>query len=94
MIKRNFGWTKKYARIEELSGLREATYREYELTPKELLKHFFFLFLPVGILYSMVKDDQKEFYTRRGVSNLNFGLTGNMINGPLAPVAGDAEEEE
>ena len=95
--KRSFGWIKKNERIEELSGLREATYREYALTPKELLWHTFFLFIPISVLYCLVKADQKEFYSKIGGSWLNFGLIGPMTSAPspvsIAMAAAEEEEE-
>jgi hypothetical protein len=49
---RSFGWLRMNKRIDEFGGLRESTYREYALTPKEILYHIFGLFLPAYFIYS------------------------------------------
>ena len=62
------------------------------MTPKEILGHFVFLFIPVGILYVNVKSDLKEFYTTMGAGHLNFGVLGPMTSGVGS--AANVEEEE
>lgn len=42
-------------RIDEFGGLRESTYRDYALTPKELLYHTLGLFLPAYFIYSGIR---------------------------------------
>mmetsp|Transcript_1602 Transcript_1602/g.2551 ORF Transcript_1602/g.2551 Transcript_1602/m.2551 type:complete len:108 (+) Transcript_1602:65-388(+) len=88
--RRGFGWLTKNARVEEFTGIRESTYRNYSLTPMQLLQHTIFLFIPMGLIFFSVQSDLKHDYTRMGRPDINFGLFGNLMEETTT----ENEEEE
>ena len=82
------GWLKKNMRVEEHAGLRESTYKTYQLDFEQLLYHSVFLFIPGFLLCYGISNDLKADCTRAGHPEINF------CSGPLRePMAASQSEE-
>jgi hypothetical protein len=76
--RRKFGWLTNNKRVEELAGLRESTYRDYALTPTEIVKHLLFLILPFSVIYYNIKSDLLRDFKVIGREDVNLGFFGPL----------------
>ncbi len=81
LFRRNMSeWLRDNKYINEMSGLREGTYRDYVLTPKEIVKHIIGLVIPFLLFYNLTEIEMREKYTRLGHPEYNFGVFGELTD--------------